>query len=46
MYRGHDVLTTPPDTTKVWRYLNLSHFLSLLSSRALYFASLAEFEDL
>ncbi len=46
MYKPYPVLRTPPDETKLWRYVDLSHFLSLLSRRALYFANLAEFDDL
>jgi hypothetical protein len=45
MYRVHNFLTTPTDDTKVWRYLDLAHFLWLLRSRTLYFASALEFED-
>jgi hypothetical protein len=36
---------TPPDDAKLWRYLDLSHFLWLLSQRSLYFSKLKEFED-
>jgi hypothetical protein len=45
MYRAHSLLNTPPDDTKLWRYLDLSHFLSLLYGQALYFANVIEFED-
>jgi hypothetical protein len=46
MHRVHHFLSAPPNDTKVWRYLDLSHFLWLLSRRALYFASVLEFDDL
>jgi hypothetical protein len=36
---------TPPDDVKLWRYLNLSSFLTLISQQSLYFPSLSEFED-
>jgi hypothetical protein len=45
MYREHELLRTPPDATKLWRYLDLSHFLWFLSQQALYFANLIEFDD-
>ncbi len=34
-----------PETTTLWRYMNLSQFLWMLNERALYFATLAEFDD-
>jgi hypothetical protein len=45
MYRAHESLSTPSDDTKLWRYLDLSHFLWLLSQQALYFANVKEFAD-
>jgi hypothetical protein len=45
MYQAHHLLSTPPDDTKLWRYLDLSHFLWLLSRKSLYFANLGEFLD-
>lgn len=45
MYREHESLRTPPDATKLWRYLDLSHFLWLLAHQSLYFANLIEFDD-
>jgi hypothetical protein len=38
-------LTTPPDTTLIWRYQNLSQFLALLNTKSLYFAMKREFSD-
>jgi hypothetical protein len=45
MYREHKALRTPPDDTNLWRYLDLSHFLLLLSRQSLYFANRSEFDD-
>ena len=45
MYHVYPMLTTPPDSTKLWRYLDLSHFLWLLSRRSLYFANVRQFDD-
>jgi hypothetical protein len=38
-------LTSVLGDAKLWRYMNLSQFLWLLSERSLYFAPLADFED-
>jgi hypothetical protein len=35
----------PPEYAELWRYLDLSSFLWLLSQRSLYFSKLTEFED-
>lgn len=45
MYCEKPFLHTPPDDTKLWRYLDLSYFLWLLSRQSLYFADLIEFDD-
>ena len=46
MYRAHSLLTTPPDHVKLWRYVDLSHFLwFFINRRSLYFANVAEFDD-
>jgi hypothetical protein len=45
MYVTHELLSTPPDDTKLWRYLDLSQFLWLLASQSLYFANVLEFPD-
>jgi hypothetical protein len=45
MYRTHQLLITPPNDTKLWRYLDLSNFLGLLYRQALYFANVIEFDD-
>jgi hypothetical protein len=45
MYRAHQLLNTPQDDTKLWRYLDLFHFFWLLSRQSLYFANLVEFSD-
>jgi hypothetical protein len=43
--RPSTALSTPPDATKLWRYLDLYHFLWLLSQQALYFANVNQFGD-
>jgi hypothetical protein len=45
MYREHELLSPLSDDTKLWRYLDLSHFLWLLSRQSLYFANRSEFDD-
>jgi hypothetical protein len=45
MYVKKQHLTTPPDSTLIWRYTNLSQFLALLNRKALYFALKSEFAD-
>jgi hypothetical protein len=45
MYRERELLSTPSDDTKLWRYLDLSYFLWLLSRQSLYFANRNEFDD-
>lgn len=45
MYRSHSFLKTPPDEDKLWRYMDLSQFIYLLSESCLYFSKLREFED-
>lgn len=44
--RDHPVFTPPPDeAVKVWRYLDLAGFVSLLSSRSLFFRRADKFRD-
>jgi hypothetical protein len=38
-------LEVPPDDTKLWRYLDLSCFISLISQCTLHFSLLEDFED-
>jgi hypothetical protein len=45
MYVQKQYLTTPPEGTLIWRYMNLSQFLALLNTKALYFAMKREFPD-
>jgi hypothetical protein len=45
MYVEKQYLTNPPDTAIIWRYMNLSQFLALLSTGNLYFALKKEFPD-
>jgi hypothetical protein len=37
-YEEHEVFDTPPDGTKVWRYMDLPKFVSLLAKQALFFS--------
>ena len=46
MYKPHPVFSPPLDPdSKVWRYLDLAKFLSLLEDEALFFASAASMSD-
>jgi hypothetical protein len=40
-----DFFRTPPPSQQVWRYTELSKFISLLERRALFFASAAKMDD-
>ncbi len=41
----HDEFVTPLPTEKLWRYMDLGKFISLISTQTLYFASAASFQD-
>jgi hypothetical protein len=44
MYKNHPAFEDPKDPSlKLWRYLDLSRFLSLLDSTCLYFCRASEF---
>lgn len=45
MYEAHPHLDTPPDNTKVWRFMSLEKYLSLLTTSKLYFCRLDKLED-
>ena len=45
MFVSHPNLITPDDSAIVWRYMDLSRFLSLLHSETLYFSKIAQLED-
>jgi hypothetical protein len=45
MYRTIPLLRNAADEVKLWRYLDLSEFLWLLTARALYFSRLNQFDD-
>lgn len=45
MYKTHPLLSTPQDTEKLWRYMDLSQFIHLLDAGSLYFAKVQEFND-
>lgn len=38
-------LTPPDDTVKIWRFMDLPKFLSIIQSKTLYFARADQFED-
>jgi hypothetical protein len=44
-YESHPQLTTPPDETALWRYLNFTKFIDLLERHVLWFARTNTFED-
>ena len=41
----HNEFVTPLPTEKLWRYMDLGKFISLISTKTLYFASAASFQD-
>ena len=45
MYEVHADFPSPPDTARLWRYMDLSRFLCLLHRRALYFCRRDELHD-
>jgi hypothetical protein len=45
MYRIHPMLRMLSDETKLWRYMDLSEFLWLISEKCLYFANPQELSD-
>lgn len=45
MYEVHPKLSTPDDSQVIWRYFDLTGFLSLISSNSLYFCRCDKFED-
>jgi hypothetical protein len=45
MFNPHPYLITPENSTIVWRYMDLSRFLSLLHSKSLYFSKLDQLDD-
>lgn len=38
MYKEHDIFQKPSDNAKIWRYMDLTKFLSLLHKEALFFS--------
>jgi hypothetical protein len=44
-YLLHSQLTTPPDETVLWKYLNFSKFIDLLERQVFWFARTKTFED-
>jgi hypothetical protein len=45
MYQSRSFLKTPRDEEKLWRYIDLSQFIYLLSESCLYFSKLGELDD-
>lgn len=41
----HDDLTTPPDETVLWRYMDFAQFIQMIETEALWFLRLDQFED-
>lgn len=44
-YEFHPDLTTPPNRTVLWRYMDFAKFVEMLESRTLWFARIDQFED-
>jgi hypothetical protein len=45
MYTPHPVFLDPEGTTKIWRYFDVTKFVSLLERRALFFSRADQFRD-
>ncbi|WP_372371456.1 hypothetical protein [Candidatus Uabimicrobium sp. HlEnr_7] len=45
MYREHQAFTTPDDNVKVWRYLDLAKFVSILDRKSLFFVRSDRLQD-
>ncbi len=41
----HSLINRPEDDVKIWRYLSIEKFLSLIVNSGLYFSRLDQFED-
>jgi hypothetical protein len=44
-YEYHPDLTTPPNRTVLWRYMDFAKFVEMLESRTLWFARIDQLED-
>jgi len=44
-YEFHPDLTTPPNRTVLWRYMDFAKFVQMIESRTLWFARIDQFED-
>jgi hypothetical protein len=44
-YEFHPALTTPPNKTVLWRYMDFAKFLDLVESRTLWFTRIDKLED-
>lgn len=45
MYEDHPDVSTPPDDTVIWRYMNLERLLALLCDKSLFMCRLDKFRD-
>jgi len=45
MYSQHPYVESPPDGAKIWRFIDLSKYVSMLSTRALFFAKPENLDD-
>ena len=45
-YQESPYFCTPPRKKKIWRYMSLDKFMSILSSNSLYFPNIYEFNDI
>ena len=44
-FKKHQSLENVPDNSKIWRYITLARFISLLERKQLYFHNIRGFED-
>jgi hypothetical protein len=45
VYSPHPSVKSPPDGTKIWRFIDLSKYISLLSTRTLFFSKPENLQD-
>lgn len=45
MYKTDDAFDAPADDARIWRYSNMTKFLRILQTRALYFSTIDRFTD-
>ena len=44
-YAAHSVFESPPDNTRIWRFMNFQKFMSMLTNSSLYFSRLDKLGD-